>query len=331
MRKNKYLFIFLLFGFLSVLYLGSCGNRFRVDISDIPPANVQIQRYEKALFAEDLNAERVEFLREEFPLFLGDLPLDSIQRRQLMSYVSDPFLQKVYAQTEKVFPNLDIQNRELSEAFTYVKYYFSDFKYPSVYSYLSGVQDHVFYQDQIVMVSLDHFLGYDNEIYHQLNIPRYKQASMSQEYISKEVILAIAKTYIPQIDADANLLEQMIYNGKLLFFVKSMLPEISEEVLSAYTKEQLEWIQSKESDLWRYYMENELLYKTDFMVSNKFIKDGPFTSVLGDDSSPRTGIWLGYRIVLSYMNHQDKSLQALILNKDAQLILQQSAYKPARN
>ena len=127
MRKNKYLFIFLLFGFLSVLYLGSCGNRFRVDISDIPPANVQIQRYEKALFAEDLNAERVEFLREEFPLFLGDLPLDSIQRRQLMSYVSDPFLQKVYAQTEKVFPNLDIQNRELSEAFTYVKYYFSDF------------------------------------------------------------------------------------------------------------------------------------------------------------------------------------------------------------
>ncbi|NOR88304.1 MAG: hypothetical protein GQ527_11915 [Bacteroidales bacterium] len=67
------------------------------------------------------------------------------------------------------------------------------------------------------------------------------------------------------------------------------------------------------------------------MVSNKFINDAPFTAVLGDDSAPRTGIWLGYQIVYSYMKNSEVDLMDLLKNTDAQQILQQSSYKPRKN
>jgi uncharacterized protein YjaZ len=65
------------------------------------------------------------------------------------------------------------------------------------------------------------------------------------------------------------------------------------------------------------------------MVINSYLNDGPFTSEISQESPGRLGIWIGWRIIDSYMrNNKQVSLTALMANGDAQKILEQSQYKP---
>ena len=330
MKQIKHVAI--LFGILiPAFFLNSCKNNFQVDVSDITINDVVINRYEKALFDEELDKDRIEELQKEYPLFLGNTPLDSNQILQLQSYVSDSLLLNLYRKTEEVFPNLTKQESQLTNSFRHIKYYYPNFTIPQVYTYLSGVQDIAFYQDQVLMISIDHYLGKGYEIYQRFGTPKYKQFSMQKQFFVKDALMSIAKVYIQPLHSDAKLIEQMIYEGKLLYFIKSMQPEISDEVLMSQTEAHLNWLNKNETELWRYYIENELLYKTDYLAYNKFINDAPFTAVLGDDSAPRTGIWLGYQIISSYMKYSENNLQAMLNNKKAQYILQKSKYKPGKN
>ena len=331
MRKTyqtiKKLFLFSLLS----LFFTSCGNQFDVDTSGIEPAKVEIIQYEKALFDQTINNKRIVELQKEFPLFLGDIPLDSSQLAQLKSFVSDSLLRTLYKKSVEIFPDFNEEENQLLEAFTHIKYYYPAFQYPKIYTYLSGVQDIVFYQDPIIMVSIDHYLGNGYDIYQMLGTPRYQQFAMQRKFLVKDILLNIAKAYTPPIAGDAKMIEQMIYEGKLLYFIKSMYPEITDEILFTQTPSHLNWFQKKEPELWRYYIENELLYKADYLAYNKFINDAPFTAVLGDDSAPRTGIWLGYQIVYSYMKHSENTLTEMLQNQNAQMILQQSKYRPGKN
>ena len=323
MRKIFFLKVVLL-----SLLLNACGNRFEVDISNIEAQEVTILRYEEALFSEDIDQERIVELQKAFPLFLGDMPLDPIQLGQLKAYVDDELLTELYKRTKQIYPNLNSIEQELSLSFRYLEKYYPAFVNPQIYTYLSGVQDDIFYQDQVVMLSIDQYLGKDFEVYKQLQIPRYKQYRKTKEYVVKDILMTIAIKHVPSLEADARLLEQMLYEGKLLFFIKSMMPNISDHLLFGQTNTHLSWLQNKESELWRYYIENELLFKSDHLVYNKFINDAPFTALLGDDSAPRTGIWLGYQIISSYVEQTDANFLQIINNNQAQQILQRSKYKP---
>ena len=59
------------------------------------------------------------------------------------------------------------------------------------------------------------------------------------------------------------------------------------------------------------------------------MNDGPFTAEITQDSPGRLGLWVGWRIVESYMrNNKGVTLHELINENDAQKILEQSFYKP---
>lgn len=320
---------YLIFTFVILATLSSCKNPFKVDVSDTPKAEVKINRYERALFEYELNAENIRDLQKQYPLFLGDLPLDSLQTMQLLNYVNDPYLNKLFEETEKIYPLMSDIEEGLSTSFTHIKYYFPSFIYPEVYSYISGNQEAAFYQDGIVVISLDHYLGYGHEAYNITQTPKYKQFAMSKEFLARDVLMAIAQYFILEPPQEAHLIDHMIYHGKLLYFIKSMNLDISDRVLFAQTEIHTEWLDAKERDLWRYYIENEILYKSDYMAYNSFINDAPFTSVLGDDSAPRTGIWLGYQIIYSYMRKNDIPLSDMLADNNGQRILANSGYKPS--
>ncbi|NPD83960.1 hypothetical protein HNS38_04275 [Lentimicrobium sp. L6] len=327
MRQVKHFKLSLIF-FVILIFASSCNHPFNVDVSDIESRDIKIQRYEQALFAAPLSIGRINELQTQFPLFLGNKTLQEDQIVQLKNYVSDPYLQKLFDETEKVFPNLTSQEVELSKAFQYLQFYFPKFQIPEVYSYISGDQAETYYEDPVIVISLDHYLGYNHEAYNMAGTPKYKQFSLDKKFFLKDVLMAIAKSYIPSPGNNTQLLEQMIYEGKMLYFIKSMSPALSDKVLFTQTETHFQWLQEKEKDLWRYYIENELLYTSDYLTYNKFISDSPFTTSLGDDSAPRTGIWLGYQIVFSYMKKNEVELKDLLQNKDAQQILIKSGYKP---
>lgn len=323
--KFKYLFLSII---ITSFLLSGCNNPFKVDLSDIPSCNIKIDRYEEALFAQSLSESRFQELQESYPLFLGNMPLSEEQKLQLTNYVDDPFLQKLKDESIKAFPNLYHQEKQLDDIFKHLQYYFPSFQCPGIYTYISGSQELPYYQDQTVLVSIDRYFGFEHEFYNMAGIPKYIQVRMKPAYFERDIIESIAKYYIPEPSPDESLLSHMIYYGKIIYFIKSMYPQISDEVLFAQTKYHLQWLEDKKENLWRYYIENELLFKTDYETYKKFISDAPFTSVLGDDSAPRTGRWIGYHIVFKFMQNNKVSLAQMLQTQGDQEFLNRSAYKP---
>ena len=84
-----------------------------------------------------------------------------------------------------------------------------------------------------------------------------------------------------------------------------------------------------EKRMWEYLIENKKLFVTDGFILNQFINDAPFTKDFSQDSPGRAAVWIGYRIIDSYMkNNRNVSLNDLMRETDYQKILNLSKYNP---
>jgi hypothetical protein len=179
------------------------------------------------------------------------------------------------------------------------------------------------------------FLGNQSKFYPALveSVPRYISRRFTPENITPRVIEVITREELfPELDADKSLLSKMIYNGKLLYFMKNILPETPDSTIIGYSASQMKWAEEFESDSWAYFLEYNLLFDTDYFKIQKYLAEAPFTPGLGtqNDSAPKLGLFLGWQIVKKYMENQpDITLQALMLEKDPQKILNLAKYRPS--
>jgi len=294
-----------------------------------------IDRYEKILFTLDRDSLQQELkkIKPRFSFFLdGDLD-DENNIRQLHEYLNDPQMSENYETSQKIFPELSLLEKQLSSAFTYFKYYFPEKKVPRVYTYICGMDyEHpVIYADSMLMIALDMYLGRDYPLYQALGLPLFIRKTMSEEYITRDCMKAVAEYHCYNDMKDATFLDNMIYEGKKQYLIDVMMPESDDTVKFKYSKKQLDWCYENEAKIWAFFIENKLLYSKDNNAIRKFFSEAPFTASFSKDSPPRTGSWIGWRIVSQYML-MDKNLnpQKLISNTDAQQILTLSKYKPRK-
>jgi len=162
-----------------------------------------------------------------------------------------------------------------------------------------------------------------------LGIPKYKTQNMVPQKIVPDVFYAWAITEFPFNENTNNLLSNMVYQGKLLYFTEAMNPNLPDSIIIGYTSQQLNWCKQNEANMWAYLAEKRLLYNSERLELRKYIGDGPFTNTFSHESPGRTGVWLGWQIVRSYMNkNHSTSLNDLMEMNNAQEILNNSAYFP---
>ncbi len=309
------------------------SERLDVNVDNVQIAPVKIRRYGKALFAVDKNNLKagLKNLQKEFGVFLnGDLN-DTLNLIRIGDFISDPVLIESAAKCNKVFPNLDFLETELTDAFKHLKYYFPQYQLPEVYTYVSGFDYEypVQYFDNNLIIALDMYLGADYKEYLKLGLPAYRIRNFDKTYISRDCMDALAGSMIDPSQIGRTLLDNMINKGKSLYFIKAMIPDCDNTILLDYSKEQISWAEKNEANIWAFLIENELLYSVDPEIMNKFIVDAPFTSYFGNESAPRNGWWIGYKIVKSFMdNNPGISLAQLIQIYDSQALLNKSGYKP---
>ncbi len=333
--KNRWTGIILMMIFLSF----SCGSQKtrwqNDDINRMPDLDLIFHRYELALFSVDTNQMEKEIneMMDTYAVFLGNVPPDSTGILQLIHYINDPFIQQLYSKTMKVFPDIENLESQLNEAFRYYSFYFPEQSIPQVFTYISGIdyENPIIFHPTSLLIALDMYLGDDYEPYQQLGLPAYLIKRFTKEYLVRDCIREIANVHLQDQYPGDNFLEKMIFEGKKLYFLDAVLPFHTDNIKIGYEDEQLKWCLENESNLWKFIIENEILYSTDIQVINKFFTDGPFTR--GFPGSPaRLGSWLGWQIVRKYMNaHPGFTLQELLSEKDARKILQESGYKPDKN
>ena len=333
MKRINWLFL----GYIVVALITiSCNenyNNFAVDSSKLKIEEVNIHRYGKQLFDIDTNnfINEVRGIKEEFVLFLGEDLDDTTKLAPLYEYVTDTTLIYIAASVNELYPDLSYLENELSIAFGRYDYFFPDFNSPVVYTYVSNLyyEKPIIYDDSVLVIGLDVYLGPNFKLYRSLGLPNYKIRRMTSDYISIDVMKSIYEKNLLKRNKQKTLVDKMIESGKLFYYLDAVLPYTPDSLKIGYTNKQMRWIEKNRKNVWAFLVNNNLFYSPDFKIQSDFLKEAPFTSSFSNESPPRIGQWLGWQIVRKYMkNHPDVSLSALIRNNDYQKIFNESGFKP---
>ncbi|MEE2699869.1 MAG: hypothetical protein VYD71_00705 [Bacteroidota bacterium] len=300
---------------------------------------IKVYRFEESLFAT--NESQIENDITEWKLQLGPFfnnfnyeilranSKQEIYKQELLQFVSHPDMREAFDTLIAKYSNVDFLKKELAIAFDNYKKHFPKKKEPAVITYFSGFNFGVVTSDTILAIGLDYFLGKNCSFYKRLNSPEYMREMNQKKFILPFCFEAIANNEFNDFDSEADFLSQMIFKGKIMYFIDVMLPKISKADKLRFDKNQFSWCEENEKDIWAFFIDNELLYTTDIKRFNSYINYAPFAKDMPKDSPGRIAYYIGWNIVNDYMgNNPTLSLQALIQNINAQEILQQSGYKP---
>jgi uncharacterized protein YjaZ len=320
-----------------LLFLACSPARDKVDLSGTEIGEVQIKRYGQALFNLDTDPEHLKQgligLSADYSFFLGNEFDDTLDLVSIHNFITDPFNRNLADECARTYPGLAGLEEQMELAFRYYKYHLPDQDIPAVYSYVSGLgyELPVYLADSVLIIALDMYLGHGFTLYRQLGLPNYKVKRMEKAYILPDCFREIAVSELVSDRHTANLLDMMIYHGKILYFLDAVLPETDDSLKIGYTARQMEWCRDNESNTWAYLIDRELLYSADYHKINKFIMDGPFTSGQSQESPAMIGRWTGWQIVRHYMKKNSNiPLSEMLANPDSQDILRQSGYKPKK-
>lgn len=320
MIKNK---LFLLIGFIVLI---SCNKKAAVnqDVLNIP-MEVNLQRFDQE-FVETA-PENFQILRQKYPFLLNTGATDSVwfQKR------NDSLFQEIYKETQQQFPDLTELEEDLKLLFQHIKYYFTNENPRRVVTLISevDVMNRALYVDTLALISLDTYLGKDHKFYTDFDAYLLTDFEPERMVVDLAEHFAAQKTLAPQ---DRSFVSQMVYWGKIMYVKEQLLPKVSKALLMGYTQEQLDWVESNEAQVWKYFVEGKYLFDNDVKLVARFIQRAPFSKFyleLDQESPGSIGVFIGWQIVRSYMKNNNVTLQEMVL-QDGSTIFEQSKYKPRK-
>lgn len=288
------------------------------------PVAIKVVRFDK-LFFETAPQDLVK-LKADFPFFF---PKENDDRVWLEK-MQNPLWRELYTEVQKKYANFGPVQKELETLFKHIKYNFPQTKIPKVITVISEMDYNkkVIYTDSLAIISLELYLGKEHKFY---QFPKYLKQNFEQNQILPDVVSSFSIQKIAPV-TDKNLLSQMIYYGKQLCLKDVLLREYNDAAKMGYTPEQIKWCEENESYMWRYFIENELLYSDEQKLDNRFINPAPFSKFyleIDNESPGRVGAWLGWQIVRSYIKNNDVSLER-VLQLNAKELFEKSKYKPKK-
>ena len=328
--------------FLCVLTFFSCKRDNRPDVSDIN-LDIKIKRFDRELFSgKDKDLAKTDLqLKKKYPVFYDDyvhrmVGDENYSGAEILSTLyKDQAYTDLNQEADSVFKNMQPIEKDLTQAFKYIKYYYPKIKVPQFISFVSGFAVQTPIGDDYMGIGLDMFLGEGSKFYKAIakSVPLYLSRRFTPDYVVPRVTEAYAREELfPQRDENRSLLAKMVENGKILYFMDQVLDvQLTDTVKIGYTSKQLIWCQTYEGAIWAYFVENNLLFETDFQKIQMYVSEAPFTPGIGEknESAPKLGIWIGWQMVKKYMKeHPEVTLQELMAEQDAQKILSASKYKP---
>lgn len=328
-------------GLLVVGMFCGCGNKHHYIPKDIEPIEVEIVRFDNAQLAvrPDSVKQDIKQLYTDYesfmPIFVeGILGIPTEDTAYLCEMYAQFLTDTVmgFAQTnttaQELFTNVDSLQEALNTGFSRLHFLYPEWEIPTLYLFVSGFNSSVMYYENIMGVGVDMYLGSDYPYYNQV-VYDYQKQTMRKSCVAGDVLSMYLAYNIPYNSKYNRLLEQMIFRGKQLFLLAQLLPNEPVWEVIGYSKEQWDWCEQYEQAIWNRIMQKRDLFKTESNVLSSYMNDGPFTAEVTQDSPGRLGVWVGWRIVDSYMrNNKDVTLRELMNENDAQKILEQSYYKP---
>jgi hypothetical protein len=336
----RYMIKYGLFFIILVISSLSCKQtRKNPDISNIK-INLKVLRFEQDLFGADFEkfADSLPFFRKKYGEFFDIFNYKIIRIGSdrnpaypdlLKDFVTDYNMNRIYKEVSKQFTDFNEWQKKIADAFRYYKYYFPKLPVPIVITCITGFNQSIITTDTLLGIGLDKYLGTGNEYYNRLGLAHYLQLNMHKAKIPSDCIRGWAMTQFTMSDSSANLLSNLLYQGKICYFTRALMVSEPDTLIAGMSAAQMEWCQTNEDNMWAYLVENKLLFKSDYQTINKFIGNAPYTKEFGRNSPGRAAVWLGWQIINRYMDQNNYvSLPALMKENGYQKILRLSKYRP---
>ena len=253
---------------------------------------------------------------------------------ELYKYSTDKDIDSLYKLASRKYGTFSKQHKELVEASKYINYYFPEDSISAINTFVATFEYGSIYNeiDQSFGVGLDMYMGRDFEVYGLLNpqhFPFYRVKRFEPYNITPNCIKSYLNTKVFE-NGKNSFLDYAIYEGKKLYGMDLLLPKLHDSLKMGYSSGQIEWNRINEKNIWSFLIEKEVLFSTEkptYMTN--FFNDGPFTTPFGNESSPKTGAWVGWQIVRAYMDkYPEVSYKDLLADKDHLKIFKASGYKP---
>lgn len=306
--------------------LVNCGkkDKLNVDVSAIE-AEVKVKRFEQDFYSSD--GSNLATLKQKYPKLFPERTPDSIW----VAKMQDKDEQELFKEVNTWFVDFHKQSKQLKDLFKHVKYYYKGFKEPTVYTVMSNVdyKNSVIYADSLLFISLDVYLGSKSKMYE--SFPDYIRQNFNKNNMIVDVAKAFAMREVPRTN-DRTFVSRMIQRGKLLYLLDAFLPKSKDYTKLGYTEEQYKWAEFNDVEVWKYFVEKQLLFSNDQELNRRFLDNAPFSKfyLANDNETPgRIGEWFGWQIVRAYMQKNDVTLQKMLRTENEE-IFNQSKYKPVK-
>lgn len=324
---------------LIVAFLWSCGDSQKEvcvpapDVSNVT-IDLKFESYGDSLTAINTKDDLVAFftrqpVMRDFIFRRPEYPNDSVFIKEIHARLTNTYMDTLLAETKRIFGDQSQLKQEFESAFRNLKSFYPDVKIPVVRTVISGLDTDIFMSDSLIIVGLDYYLGPKGKYRPQMYDYLLRKYDPEDIVPSVMLVYGIDERFNNTSLKDKTVLADMVAYGKSFYFAKRMLPCIPDSVLISYTAEEIQGSRKNQDLIWARFIESEVLYSTSHLVKKDYLGERPATIQVGEKCPGRIGQWVGWQIVEKYMDeHPNVTLQQLMSTENAQMIFQESRYKP---
>lgn len=332
----------------------ACNNSDKKDTPDVSavPVELTVKRFDQDFFAIDTNSldKDLGALQQKYPDFL-QIYLESIigadRPEALIAFYRS--YKPAFDSTQLIYKDFTPVQKQIEQAFRYVKHYFPSYTTPSVILPVVGPMNTrenlarlpngeltpVFMGSGFLGISLQFYLGKDFSYYNSSEFiakvaPLFRSRRFAKEYIIADVMKLIVDDIFPDKSNTKPFIEQVIEKGKQWWLLDKFLPDVPDSIKTGYRQQQLNWVTANEGLVWSYILKNETdLYTLNPATIQTYIGEAPFTNVFSQEESPgNIGPWIGWQIIKKFVDNNSGLTAEQVMQTPAKKILEGAKYKP---
>ena len=337
---NKTRFFILLLAALSVVACNDCSHDSVKNIQ----VEVQWHRFDSSFYSINDPSNLVSQLAsiQESDSFFYKLymqkiysfPRDESFNRLVFKHINSAQNQAIKQRIDTLFGNFEEVYEKVELLAKYYKLRYPQHTFPQIHTCYSGFASFMawLYQDDHLFIDLDMYLGENFEAYKQF-FPNYKSKYFKKDFIAQNIGRELIRREYLELERDKpqHMLAMMLIEGAKYYDLKQLFPCRETYHIMEYSKEQWDWLLGEESNIWKYFLKENLLFESDYKEYRPLIGEAPesIRSGVAPGAPPRIASFAGYRICEIIMRDTEfATAQEMISNYTPEQILKLANYKP---
>ena len=261
------------------------------------------------------------------PFFELRTPLVKDDISQIFSLIDNVYYDSLYMDVKKTYDDFNEIYINLNNSFHYYNKNSNLKLKPELNILVSGFYNDVVVSKNLISVGIEYFLEQNNK-YKPNDLPEYILYRYTPAYLNSTLL----KSYFSQFnvinESDQSMLNEMIAFGKLYYVVGAISECEKDNIILGYDESQFKVLEENEAFIYSYFIQNELFFENQSKEKQKYMSERPSTYEISPQVPGRIGRWLGWKIVSSYMDQNQITLEELLLEVDFKKIFYNSNYKP---